>query len=312
MIYKELLPQDKNYKESLIKEKINWSKTDSYLSEDTPYFKIVFDSYEDSILNLTMQDPIFTITYGLSTGSILYNDTISGSYFKDIYNQYMSLLYNPIFTASNGMTPEFKELLFIKFSRQYMKDTLEIINNATVVKYNVFDLKKVGEKNYEGKYNNADLGAESKISLLLTTYNPNTYSGFVFHDFGLVAINPRFIMTMDIQLLKSGSLSEICNEFINNVNYIEFWNVSKIYNMLFTCTAETNEFNYSSDPSFVDSEGKIRTFEGNDLAKKGSIGTYITSIGLYDVNDRLLAVAKVSPKKKDKATFYQFKIKVPL
>jgi len=57
--------------------------------------------------------------------------------------------------------------------------------------------------------------------------------------------------------------------------------------------ASRNEFNYSTNPSFSDIQGNIRFPELRDNPV-----TYITTIGLYNDNGDLLAVAKVPPTKK--------------
>lgn len=57
--------------------------------------------------------------------------------------------------------------------------------------------------------------------------------------------------------------------------------------------ARNKEFNYSTNPSFSDIQGNIRFRELKDNPV-----VYITTIGLYNDNGDLLAVAKVPPTKK--------------
>lgn len=72
-----------------------------------------------------------------------------------------------------------------------------------------------------------------------------------------------------------------------------FQNNTNINSTLIFCRATADEFNYSSNPSYTDTEDRIRVIEQGQEDVQRSF-TYITTVGLYDVNDNLLAVAKLS------------------
>jgi hypothetical protein len=74
---------------------------------------------------------------------------------------------------------------------------------------------------------------------------------------------------------------------------ITFQNVTNINSSLIFCRASADEFNYSSNPTYVDSENRIKVIDVGQEDTQTSF-TFITGIGLYDANDNLLAVAKVS------------------
>jgi hypothetical protein len=59
------------------------------------------------------------------------------------------------------------------------------------------------------------------------------------------------------------------------------------------CRAAADEFNYSSNPTFVDNSNRIVVIDPGQEDVQQSF-SYITSVGLYDANDNLLAVAKLS------------------
>lgn len=69
--------------------------------------------------------------------------------------------------------------------------------------------------------------------------------------------------------------------------------------------ARNNEFNYSTNPSFSDIQGNLRFRELNSNPV-----TYITTIGLYNDNGDLLAVAKVPPTKKTFEEEVLFQVKL--
>ena len=72
-----------------------------------------------------------------------------------------------------------------------------------------------------------------------------------------------------------------------------FQNNTNINSTLIFCRATADEFNYSSNPTYTDTEDRIRVIEQGQEDVQRSF-TYITTVGLYDVNDNLLAVAKLS------------------
>jgi hypothetical protein len=83
----------------------------------------------------------------------------------------------------------------------------------------------------------------------------------------------------------SGSASAIRNRLYN----LKFNNTTELNSTVYFCRASHNEFNYSSNPTYLQSS-KIRV-KNESLDQPVS---YITTIGLYSANNELLAVAKTS------------------
>lgn len=74
---------------------------------------------------------------------------------------------------------------------------------------------------------------------------------------------------------------------------VEFQNVTRINSSIFSCNVGFEDFNISSNPTFVSSSGQIRTNQDNGSGVNNPT-TFITSIGLHDAAGNLLAVAKPS------------------
>ena len=97
----------------------------------------------------------------------------------------------------------------------------------------------------------------------------------------------------------SGSIDDIVSHvcttrFGNDAGTaITFQNKTEINSTIYFVRAQPDEFNYSSNPTFVSSTGEIIVTDSsvNSLNKPFS---YITTVGLYGDYDDLLAVAKVS------------------
>lgn len=84
-----------------------------------------------------------------------------------------------------------------------------------------------------------------------------------------------------------------CRMGSGSATAITFQNVTNINSTLIFCRAAADEFNYSSNPTFTDSENRIQVIDVGQEDVQQSF-TFITSVGLYDANDNLLAVAKLS------------------
>ena len=82
-----------------------------------------------------------------------------------------------------------------------------------------------------------------------------------------------------------------CRFSSGSLTALTFQNVTNINSTLVFCRATADEFNYSSNPTFTDADGKIIVIDDPTTDRTFS---YITSVGLYDANDNLLAVAKMS------------------
>lgn len=74
---------------------------------------------------------------------------------------------------------------------------------------------------------------------------------------------------------------------------ITFQNITNINSTLFFCRATADEFNYSSNPSYVDSDNRIVVIDEGQEETQRSF-TFVSSVGLYDANNNLLAIAKLS------------------
>lgn len=116
----------------------------------------------------------------------------------------------------------------------------------------------------------------------------------------------------------SASIDDIVNHVasvrfgnISNSNdtAITFQNVTTINSTLVFCEAAADEFNYSSNPTFTDSDGRIVVIDQGSTTQ-GSFA-FITTIGLYDAADNLLAVAKLSrPVEKNDTKKLSFRVRL--
>jgi len=118
-------------------------------------------------------------------------------------------------------------------------------------------------------------------SVLASSYGSNPYAKFI----------PDF--------LTSGSIDDIvdhlasCRFSSGSNTAATFQNVTNINSTLLFCRATADEFNYSSNPTFVDTDGRIVVIDNGQEDTQRAF-SFITTVGMYDANDNLLAVAKLS------------------
>jgi hypothetical protein len=84
-----------------------------------------------------------------------------------------------------------------------------------------------------------------------------------------------------------------CRFGSGSLSAITFQNVTNINSTLIFCRAGADEFNYSANPTFTDTNNRIVVIDPGQEETQQTF-TFITSVGLYDANDNLLAVAKLS------------------
>tara|TARA_R110000851_G_scaffold37420_6_gene96663 strand:+ start:4513 stop:5928 length:1416 start_codon:yes stop_codon:yes gene_type:complete len=99
--------------------------------------------------------------------------------------------------------------------------------------------------------------------------------------------------------LVSASIDNILDHFSSTrfssgtLTAAAFQNQTQIQSTIYFCRAAPGEFNYSSNPTFVDTSNNLNVIEDSTDPTERSF-TFITSVGLYGPNMDLLAVGKVS------------------
>jgi len=166
----------------------------------------------------------------------------------------------------------------------YTTDTVGLMFNDMGIA--VFDLEKVALGTQKMRGHIAAVTTNSSGSL------PGEHiMGGAFSE------NPNATFVPD--LLVSASIDDIVDHICavrfssGSFSAMAFQNVTNINSTLVYCRASADEFNYSSNPTYIDSSNRIVVIdEGQEDTQQAF--TFITGIGLYDSNDNLLCVAKVS------------------
>jgi hypothetical protein len=96
------------------------------------------------------------------------------------------------------------------------------------------------------------------------------------------------------QLLTSSNIQTLSNVFRHRLLDVTFNNTTELNSTIYFCRAHHSEFNYSTNPTYLTgSKIRVKTNASDTPV------SYITTIGLYNDNNELMAVSKLSePLKK--------------
>lgn len=122
-------------------------------------------------------------------------------------------------------------------------------------------------------------------------------------------------------LVTSGSIDDIVDHFCyarfgsGALTAMTFQNVTNINSSLIFCRALPDDFNYSSNPTYVESsgdyQGRLTIYDPAVPEDTQEPFAYITTIGLYDNTGGLLAVAKLSrPVEKNPGRDLTFRVRL--
>lgn len=275
------------------------------------------DYYLDVFDAATTSSVQYSIAYGEKNGlgSTVYNSAVSGkSPSATIYGQYRSLVLGDEESdfSFGGQSSGDKGIWAISVDRSRYKEKLLPgtfnlkLNDSTAS----LDLTDNSQNTSTVVYNDAGRVYDivqgsngSPVSWSSTGYTTGSYIasfGKFLPDVGLILLNAKAITHVfgDNSTVANPSTGSAVNNGANNTvlhNLIDNGNSFKLNgeetissNYVFV-RVRNSEFNYSNNPSNITGSGELRhnTMVNNPQA-------YITSVGLYNDNNDLLGVAKLS------------------
>lgn len=311
----------------------------------------LFQTVFDQDFTLQTANPIFDVTFGFSSASVLVANSgftidSNGKYIfpsqslmmrekMDLYRLHAQALLGDAseeFNLTSGSTTStIREALFLDFKRLFTRDqikreTFAIKLNPSGALTGSYNLNRVGAattKIYSdiGSSENKDFSFGGQVSTIVDSANTAYPVGLLFIDKGIAVLD--ISRSLDQTTFLSGTirgmstsgfagfsgslanflvsasvddvLDHVCSTRFSGsaATAITFQNITNINSTIYFCNLAADEFNYSSNPTFVDSNSRIVVIdEGQEETQKSFV--FVTSIGLYDANDNLVAVAKTS------------------
>ena len=107
-------------------------------------------------------------------------------------------------------------------------------------------------------------------------------------------------------LLTGSTIQTTANAIRHRIYNLQFNNTTELNSTIYFCRANHNDFNYSSNPTYL-TGSKIRV----KTSTVDSPVSYITSVGMYSADNELLAIAKLSePIKKTPETELTLRVRL--
>ncbi len=228
---------------------------------------------------------------------------------------------------------------FVNFSRLLVKDEIKKNTLRMVMSLSgTVEADASGRKNWQtlGDYASANefrTSPAGDYGLIFTSSAASTDNsrsvGLVFYQAGVVVLTSsifeqafgpggtanhfgagdwgNFVDGTGITAQQSGStIQNLAAGLRFTLNNIEFNNTIELNSTIYFCRVNHNEYNYSSNPTYVSGSKIVVKNNVNDLPV-----TYMTTIGLYSADNEMLAVAKLSePIRKDPNTELTLRVRL--
>ena len=218
------------------------------------------------------------------------------------------------------------ECIFVNLARLLTKDEIQkgsfILSVATggvPTAPDFSSLLSISDGNATNKYHvNSPAGEYGILYTGSAPYTDGTGVGLLYYQAGIAVLTASVFdgtfgapgATYDTSsintVLTGAQISSSCDGFRNRMNNLAFNNTTELNSTIYFCRANTSDFNYSSNPTYL-SGSKIRV---KDQETDSPI-SYVTTVGLYSADNELLAVAKLSePLKKDPTNEFTLRVRL--
>lgn len=282
------------------------------------YSHQMFQSVYDYPYLSSSANHILDISFGYSSDSAISGSSATHSAVSkkiNIYNQFAQLLVGYDATGSilkfdqdgdlTGGTKH-NDMYFMAFSRLLVKDE---------IKKGSFQLT-LGVSSSTGPFGTRttlyDAGAATEYRvnspageyglLYSNSSGTGTPVGLLYYQAGIAAFTASVFPTASFSgsfalsaSLSGSTIQQLSDVLRQRIYNIQFNNTTELNSTIYFCRANHNEFNYSSNPTYLSSSKMVVKNTSTDAPV-----SYITTVGLYSADNELLAVAKLSePLKKD-------------
>ena len=311
------------------------------------YAHEMFQSVYDYPYLSSSANHVFDITAGVGAGSALTVESDAQATKKlNIYNQMAQVLVGYDHTGSIQAFDEdgdilaggnkIDDALFLNFARLLTKDEIKKGTFALTLGVNQDDADPMSTNRIliqdtsgsDGYLVNSPVGEYGVLFATNDTGTPmpvdDQKCGLIFYQAGVCILSASVfhdttaggLLTSechmnsddeDIEAILTGStIPNIANALRNRIYNLQFNNTVELNSSVYFCRINHNEFNYSTNPTYL-SGSKIRVkTQASDLPV-----SYITTVGLYNDNNELLATAKLSePLKKTSDTEFTIRVRL--
>ena len=293
-----------------------------------------FQSVYDYPFLSSSANHIFDITLGYDESSGYSGSTsVQNSKKINMYNQFAQVLLGYTSSNSDGIRKfendltldgagAMKEVFFVSFSRLLVKDQIKKGTFSMTFQTGAFTSPSQITLSDRSASVNGDGTLNTDGGDYGILYGGPGYPqglGTIFYQAGIAVITASVFGTGSSPLARVGhpypfnpsqpekltqavsssftgsTISSSCDAFRRRLVNLSFNNTTEINSKIYFCRVPHNKFNYSANPTYVSSSKIVVKNQSTDNPV-----SYITTVGLYNESNQLVAVAKLSePLKKD-------------
>jgi len=249
-------------------------------AESLKYFTNVYDNASTSSIQ-------FAVQYGhvSGSGSVYFNPAVVGnSPTKDVYGQYRTLIYGDENTSFTFNGTSSVDIWVINVARARYRENIHpgslslILGSKTLVD----DSTSTLTTSFTGTNRYFNVVASGSSDLY----------GYLYPDIGVIVLHPAKCVAgagVTTPTVTANTNGDNNSKLIASMTSFTLQSSETISSRYFFTRVKNQENNYTTNPSIIDDQGNIlfSTLINNPQ-------TYITTVGLYNDNNELLAVAKLS------------------
>jgi hypothetical protein len=294
---------------------VGFFTSSTQVTQSGNYFVNVYHRNPSTATNAEVQ---FAIAYGHRLGSGSYGDANTvGSNTNDtpsraIYSQYRNMLLPPTDTAFTINSVNTDEIIAINVSRARFRQkidpgnwTLRIGSGSTAANWPTSYLSFTDAS---GQGENPTINSSGRVFGIYSGSGGVTASstqyGLFYPDSGIFIFHAGYLRATGPTgcgiPFNSGSVGTLgttqprnhisMSMFISGASYFAARSEEKVTSTHYFVRVTNKQFNFSNNPTFV--TGSAGTFMHASMLRNPSV--YVTTIGMYDDRNRLVAVAKLS------------------
>ena len=295
------------------------------------YTSDLFESVYDYPYLSSSANHIFDITMGYSTGSAFSASADTDGITSDadiankinMYNEMAQVLMGHDlngkirdFDQDGDLSPssptKITSAYFLNFARLLTKDeikkgtfTLKLGDTTAFASANS-SLKTISDFQGSSQNRNSPAGEYGILYTSSAEIDPEGSSGvgLIYYQAGVAVLTSSLLTSTDVmdadgqtrdQIFTGSSITNNANALRHRFFNVEFNNTTELNSTIYFCRVNHNEFNYSSNPTYLSASQIVVKAQQTDAPV-----SYVTTIGLYSADNELLATAKLSePLKKD-------------
>lgn len=252
----------------------------------------------------------FTLQYGQisGSGSAPINSTVPGySPSRVVYGQYRNLVYGTETTnfSFDGGTTTAQQIYVINISRANYKQALHPGSLNLTLKSGSATIQLTDDSNTTSL---TRFIGENRVFYIISGSNGNAYTasaattpyyGIMLPDLGFIVLDASgsltpYIQAANLSLSTQNNHTKLYDSMKTGSNF-QLQSEEVVSSRYFFTRVKNSEFNYTTNPSIIDANGNLlyTTLINNPQV-------FPTMVGMYNDNNELLAVAKMSkPLTKD-------------